>query len=630
MASDVNSALPGPGLNENQIRRVVVTFGYIDSLLKSIEALTEPDASPFAKERPDLSPDEGRLLRSFVASMRSRMVAALDRMRIPRPTQNLSARWSVRTAMVAAEVELSDLNAHSLAGYGTVEDAAGVEITALAADLLGLVRRGADLLKEESTGGLVAQITAMSGPVGTILRAILKVSTDQGLAEIRPLLAAAVERAQSTTLDVGVFGRTSSGKSSLINAIVGSPVLPVGATPVTAVPIRIRRGDLAVEVRFRDGRTLATTLAELPSYATEELNPQNKRDVLSIEVACPTAPEGLRLLDTPGVGSLAASGAMQAFAWLPRCDFGLVLVSAGTPLGRDETALVSGLRHAGIDCRVLISKADLLDGDDTRKATAYVQAELGPLLGREHAVEVLPISTRAGHTEGLDRLGTEVLESLAADHVRRAQAALRRRLRRLIEVTGAAMDGRGQSGEGGRIELEKRRASAREVIDREASRLAGSVDAVLETAAAAVASAWIRGEDGAGAARTAIQTAAARGLAVVRQEVQAARRDEADRSGARLPPLFDPEFLDTLTALPPRFLPGVFRTSFARRALEPLHAQLRQDLTRYAENLRSWGEGALLEIQPGDDAPSESAPRNEELAPLAALLDKPDDEAEKR
>jgi hypothetical protein len=55
-------AASGRALDENHVRRVLATFTYVDDLLGSVEALTHPDASPFAKERPDLSPDEARLL----------------------------------------------------------------------------------------------------------------------------------------------------------------------------------------------------------------------------------------------------------------------------------------------------------------------------------------------------------------------------------------------------------------------------------------------------------------------------------------------------------------------------------------------------------------------------------------
>ncbi len=609
-------------LNENHVRRILSTFSYVDGLLKSVEALTHPDPSPFARERPNLSQDEARLLLSFVSLARNRMVAALDRLGIPRPEQNLSARRSVSTGLLFAEIALSELDTRSLRGYGAVNPAAGEEITALAADLQALMRRGVALLGEQEEGGLAEQVAAVAGPAGEVLRKLLAMSTSHGLTEMRPLIAAAAERASATTLDVGVFGRVSSGKSSLINALVGEPVLPVGATPVTAVPLRVGRGPHSVEVRFREGKVQQVPLLELPTFATEEKNPQNTRGVRSIEVTVPSAPEGLRLLDTPGVGSLASSGSAQAFAWLPRCDLGLVLVAAGTPLGRDETALLTGLRNAGIDCCAVLSKADLLDQADIAHALAYITAELHPVLAPEERVEVRPVSTRPRLTAGLHKLQAEILLPLASDHVRRATEALRTRLHRLVALTAASLDDGPPATDNVAIEFEKERGAAAQAIGKATNALAGSARRVLEDVADAVSAAWARGEDGAAAARSAIVSAASRGLVTVREAVDHARsaaKDGGDAEARRLPPLFDPEFLDAIKTLPPPRL-ALLRHQRAQSAVAPLLPFLDESVARYSVRLRAWGEGALQELRPAASSLPATGALRPELAGLDTLI----------
>jgi hypothetical protein len=87
---------------------------------------------------------------------------------------------------------------------------------------------------------------------------------------VRPLIPAAAERSGAGTIDIGIFGRFRSGKSSLINALVGAPLLPTGATPVTSRSSGTRRtmvgshlvtlGIVQLASAFvRDGRT-ATVL----------------------------------------------------------------------------------------------------------------------------------------------------------------------------------------------------------------------------------------------------------------------------------------------------------------------------------------------------------------------------------
>jgi hypothetical protein len=393
---------------------------------------------------------------------------------------------------------------------------------------------------------------------------------------------------------------------------------------VTAVPLRVGRGPHSAEVRFRGGATQRVPLAELPAYATEEGNPQNARGVRSIEVTVPGAPEGLRLLDTPGVGSLASSGAAQAFAWLPRCDVGLVLVAAGTPLGRDETALLSGLQHAGIDCRVVLSKSDLLGEADVERARGYVLGELPPVLGPDHEVEVWPVSTRAGMTAGLDALRGDVLLPLARDHVRRSTEALRARLRRLVALTAAGLNGGAPGSDAAAVELEKRRGAAAETVGRVTDALAGSARQVLDRAVEAVAESWSRGEDGAAAARSAIVSTAGGVLSTVREAVDAVRPREGageDVAARRLPPLFDPELLDAIKGLPPpRLAPALFRRSRAQSVLAPVLPFLDEALSRYASRLHSWGEGALKEARSAGSTSMGSDVRSPELAGLDNLV----------
>ncbi len=613
------------GLNENQVRRVLATFSHVDSLLREIERVSHEDLSPFAQERADLAPDEARLLRSFVALARERMVGALDRLGIPRPVPGTSARWSAGTALTFADIALSEITEATLRGYGELDPAAAAELMALTADLRALMARGKALLHEHEPGALAERVAAVPGVAGEVLRAVERLSTEHGLAELRPLIAAAAERALGATFDVGIFGRVSAGKSSLINTLVGQPVLPVGVTPVTAVPIRIAHGEARATVIRLDGSARAIDLAELPEYATEARNPQNIKGLRAIEVSVPGVPPALRFLDTPGVGSLASSGPAQAFAWLPRCDLGLVLIAAGTAVGHDDLALVTGLARAGIACRVLLSKADLLAPDEVERALAYVRRELAAALGPEHGIDVHAVSTVRGHDASLARLRSGVLAPLAADHGAAAKRALKARLHRLVAAAEAAMNG-DRGGRAPRLEGYHARAAAAEVVRRETDRLTNDADRTLHDAADALALAWAEHGDPAGAVRRSILNAGARALATVRAAVDEVRRSAggdvtADRR--RLPPLFDPELLG---ALPPLAPPPMARHLLGRRIalarLEPLAQPLREALSRYAARLYAWGMGQIEELAEPDTNPERTdRPTSPELARLDAMID---------
>jgi hypothetical protein len=237
---------------------------------------------------------------------------------------------------------------------------------------------------------------------------------------------------------------------------------------------------------------------------------------------------------------------------------------------------------------------------------------------------VRAVSTREGQGAGLEALRAEVLLPLAGEHVQRATEALRTRLRRLVALTAASLNGGAPASDAVAIEFEKQRGAAAEAVGKTTDALATSAKRVLEDAAEAVAASWARGEDGAPAARSAIVSAASRGLSAVREAIDRVRSHAGEGEEAavrRLPPLFDPEFLDAIKALrPPRLVPGLLRRSRAHSLVDPLLPFLDEALARYAARLEAWGSGALRELRAAGQPASAPDARSAELAGLETLL----------
>lgn len=615
-------------LNENHARLVRATFAHLDSLLRDMEALTRPPYSPFVKERADLAPDEARLLESFIAMVRARMMTALDRLNLPRPEPALSARWSITTSLAFAEVALAELRLEGLRGYGDLAPETAREVEAVAEDIATLLRRGRALVHEAEPGGLTDQVASVPGEVGSILQALERLSRERGLAEVRPLLGAATERAVADSFEVGVFGRVSAGKSSLLNALAGEAVLPVGATPGTAVPVRIRRGASAAMVAFLDGGARSIPLDAIAAYATEAENPQNRLGVRAIDVTVPGVTQGLSFLDTPGVGSLARSGPAQTFAWLPRCDLGLVLVAAGSgTLSRDDIALVAGLTQAGIACRVLVSKADLLAPVEIANTVSHIARELAEALPSGRAIPIEPISTQRPEGNALARLRHDVLEPLARDRTSASREALRGRLHRLVIVTAGALAGRTEGGRAAMSLRHQTREAAGRTIRKATDALLGAAPAILEQALEAVLAAWETGTDGAPVAGRAILAASNPPLEAIGRVLVAAREGVEEPEAVRVPPLFDPAWVDTIPAIPPpRFLARPFARSLARRRLAPLAGPLQEALGRYGARLDAWArqrlDEALTAVEEGALSSADPGPLPPELADLDRRTDR--------
>ena len=87
-------------------------------------------------------------------------------------------------------------------------------------------------------------------------------------------------------LRVLVAGEAKRGKSTLVNAMLGRPVLPTGVTPLTALATTVTHGgDEQVTAVFADGRTEICPLSALEDLVTERGNPGNVRKLSSVSVS---------------------------------------------------------------------------------------------------------------------------------------------------------------------------------------------------------------------------------------------------------------------------------------------------------------------------------------------------------
>src|SRR5208337_3222577 len=104
-------------------------------------------------------------------------------------------------------------------------------------------------------------------------------------------------------------------------------------------------------------------------FATEQQNPGNAKHVtrITITITASRLASGVSFVDTPGLGSLATSGAAETLAYLPKCDLGVVLIDAGSTLTEEDVRTIRALQEAAIPAHILLSKTDLLDRPDCEK-----------------------------------------------------------------------------------------------------------------------------------------------------------------------------------------------------------------------------------------------------------------------
>ncbi len=155
-------------------------------------------------------------------------------------------------------------------------------------------------------------------------------------------LAALAERARSGRFTVVLVGCFSTGKSTLLNALLGAPVLPVKVNPCTAIPTEVTFGDApGVTVRRHDGTLESLDVAAfLEQYQLGATGDDSADRFGSIERASlrwplPLLGDGVTLLDTPGLDDDDQRTA-RTLSVLPEADAVIFVLNASRFLAELE------------------------------------------------------------------------------------------------------------------------------------------------------------------------------------------------------------------------------------------------------------------------------------------------------
>ena len=386
--------------NSNHVRRLTATYRYIDELLADMENTLNISASTLAFPQyvSDLGPAERRTIEDYIGRIRAQLVRALDGVRIERPQPSIPASRSLHALLTSISIAIEELKPKYMQGYGQVSSSVAVELRGIAGELDGLVRQLDQVVTRGKGQNLQERLERLeqSGNGVELLRKLEVIISEHGFVEFRSVLSMILDRLENNGFEIAVFGRVTCGKSSLLNAILETDVLPVGVTPITAVPTRITFGESPdVEVWLASRQPEHFDVSRLPEFATEQLNAGNVKRVTKIIVRLPSPRlrGGIVFVDTPGLGSLATRGAAETLAYLPRCDLGVVLIDAGSALTQDDLHTIQLLYEAAIPASVLLSKADLLKPGDRSRVMDYLRDHLRTDLNLDlpvHAVSIMP------------------------------------------------------------------------------------------------------------------------------------------------------------------------------------------------------------------------------------------------
>jgi hypothetical protein len=177
--------------------------------------------------------------------------------------------------------------------------------------------------------------------------------------------------------------------------LIGVELLPVAVVPLTSIVTILVFGEkLTLTVHFNDGKAKEIEPESLAGYVTETGNPKNEKNVREVHISYPSPylREGVRLIDTPGVGSAYIHNTDVAYRYLPQSDAALFLLSVEQPASKAELDFLRDVRQFSGKIFFLLNKIDYLSESEVRESISFSQEVLREVMGRE--VKIFPISAK--------------------------------------------------------------------------------------------------------------------------------------------------------------------------------------------------------------------------------------------
>ncbi len=238
-----------------------------------------------------------------------------------------------------------------------------------------------------------------------------------------PGLPRILDKLRQNRFHLVVLGAFKRGKSTLINALLGDPILPTSIIPLTSVVTILTYGEhLTIEVRFHNGQRRQISQGELVNYITEKGNPGNRKGVQEVEINYPSEylRDGVRIIDTPGVGSVYSHNTEVAYNYLPQVDAAVFVVTVDPPLSQAEHEFLRDIRDYVHKLFFILNKIDYVAETERREALEFTTQVLQAELAAEQ-VKIFPMSAKMaldGKTNGHPELLAASLLPQFEEHLR--------------------------------------------------------------------------------------------------------------------------------------------------------------------------------------------------------------------
>lgn len=192
-----------------------------------------------------------------------------------------------------------------------------------------------------------------------------------------------------------VLGEFNHGKSTVVNALLGDDVLPVGITPTTAVITHLVYGDEpTVTIKPpHDEDSYEINYEKMETAVRESGEEGHEPEYVEIAYPNDVLANSLVLVDTPGVNDISRQKVEITYGYVPRADVILYVLDATQVLKKSEVTFIRDrLLKANRDRIIFVlNKVDALSPEDVAEVEQYARERLEALIG---PVELFAFSGR--------------------------------------------------------------------------------------------------------------------------------------------------------------------------------------------------------------------------------------------
>ncbi len=210
----------------------------------------------------------------------------------------------------------------------------------------------------------------------------------------RDIRTTRIPKLEAERFHLVVLGEFNHGKSTFVNALLGSEILPTGITPTTAsINHVVWAQNPTAKVMLLTGESQFLDTAQIKDWVT--VAGGRADEVAFVEVGYPSdlLKNNVVLVDTPGVNDLNEQRAEVTYGYVPRADAVLFLLDAGQALKDSEQEFLRSrvLENARDRLIFVLGKMDMLSADEKTAVTDYVKQNLAKMMPDP---VVFPLSAR--------------------------------------------------------------------------------------------------------------------------------------------------------------------------------------------------------------------------------------------